>query len=163
VRTVSLPEAIQVTEARQALEGLIAAAAARNASDAERAELDRIGTDMSAAVADDRPGRYSELNERFHRRLREMSGHDVAAELVATLRARTVHQPFRLALVPGRPQQSLHQHLAIIDAIVNHEPEAAQAAMAEHLGSVLEALHHLVADSQAETDQTDGPGGPTVG
>ena len=39
VRRISVDEAIQITEARSALESLIAAHAARNASDTERAEV----------------------------------------------------------------------------------------------------------------------------
>ncbi|NUT48252.1 MAG: FCD domain-containing protein, partial [Saccharothrix sp.] len=51
-----------------------------------------------------------------------------------------VRHQFRLATHPGRPQTSLPEHLAIIDAICAGDPEAADHAMRTHLRSVLDAL-----------------------
>lgn len=143
VRRVSVAEAIQVSEARQALESLIAACAATNAGPDDRRELTGIIESMAEAVAAEDHARYSELNGLLHRRLREMSGHVIAAELVANLRARTVHQRLRLALRPGRPAQSLGQHRAIVSAVIDGDPERARQAMADHLGSVIEALREI--------------------
>lgn len=42
--------------------------------------------------------------------------------------------------MPGRPQQSLGEHLAVIEAIRAREPEAAERAVRAHLGSVIDAL-----------------------
>ncbi|MFW2333634.1 GntR family transcriptional regulator [Ilumatobacter sp.] len=140
VRRISITEAIQITEARAALEGVIAAHAARNATDDERTELHEIIDDMRVAVGDDRAHDYSGLNARFHRRLREMSGHTVAAQLVANLRNRASHHQYRLALMPGRPNESLEQHAAIADAVSAGDESAAAAAMDAHLRSVIDVL-----------------------
>lgn len=140
VRRISITEAIQITEARAALEGLIAAQAARNATSDDREELRGIIADMRAAVGDDRSRDYSELNARFHRRLREMSGHTIAAQLVANLRNRAAHHQYRLALMPGRPTESVEQHAAIADAVVSGDEPSASAAMQEHLASVIDVL-----------------------
>jgi DNA-binding GntR family transcriptional regulator len=140
VRRISITEAIQITEARAALEGLIAAQAARVASEDERDELRRIISDMREAVTDGRGTDYSDLNAVFHRRLREMSGHAVAAELVANLRNRAAHHQYRLALMPGRPNESVEQHAAITDAVVAGDEAAAARAMRDHLGSVIGVL-----------------------
>lgn len=140
VRRISVAEAVQITEARAALEGLIAAHAARRAGDGERAELRDIIGRMRAAVADEAHVEYSDLNAVLHRRLREMSGHDVAGDLVANLRNRAAHHQYRLAMMPGRPEQSLEQHAAIVDAVVAADPDAAQQAMQAHLASVRETL-----------------------
>jgi DNA-binding GntR family transcriptional regulator len=51
-----------------------------------------------------------------------------------------VRYQFRLALRPGRPAQSLPQHLAIIDGVVAGDADAAEAAVAAHLDSVVEQL-----------------------
>ncbi|MEM9135610.1 MAG: GntR family transcriptional regulator, partial [Actinomycetota bacterium] len=118
VRRISIEEAIQINEARAALESLIAAKAASIATAEERVELQGIIDRMRAAVAEDRGGDYSDLNALLHRRLREMGGHVVAAELVDNLRNRAAHHQYRLALMPGRPGQSLEQHASIVDAVV---------------------------------------------
>lgn len=140
VRRVSVDEAIQITEARAALESLIAGRAAAEADDAERAELQDLIADMRAAVAEGRAAVYSDLNAVLHRRIREMSGHSIAADLVGNLRNRAAHHRYRLALMPGRPEESLEQHAAIVDAIVCGDASRASAAMGEHLASVIDVL-----------------------
>lgn len=142
VRRVSLDEAIEITEARGVLEGLVARLAAERATDDERAELESIVADMDAAVIDGELARYSELNGTFHRRLREVSRHEVATTLVDNLRNRAVHHQFRLAVVSGRASESLEQHRAIARAVASGDPDAAEAAMRAHLDSVAGVLRH---------------------
>ncbi|WP_428120408.1 GntR family transcriptional regulator [Candidatus Poriferisodalis sp.] len=140
VRRISITEAIQITEARAALESLIAAQAARNATSQHHAELRGIIDDMRAAVREDRGRDYSGLNALLHRRLCEMSGHTVAAHLVANLRNRAAHHQYRLAVMPGRPGESLGQHAAIVDAVVGGDESGAATAMRDHLQSVIHVL-----------------------
>lgn len=140
VRRISIGEAIQITEARAALESLIAAQAAKNASSKDHGELNEIIADMGRAVAEGQGREYSELNALLHRRLREMSGHDIAAHLVANLRNRAAHHQYRLALMPGRPSESLGQHAAIVDAVVAGDEDGAALAMRDHLQSVIDVL-----------------------
>ena len=142
VRRVAIDEAVQITEVRCLLESLIAARAATTATDAECTELASIGERMRAAVEADRTIEYSELNHLLHRRLREISGHRVAADLVAELRNRAAHHAVRLASIPGRPEVSLGQHLAIIDAVIAGDGGAAEQAMRAHLESVASMLRH---------------------
>ncbi len=140
VRRISISEAIQITQARAALESLIAAQAARNTGAAEHAELLGIIASMRESVGEDRAGSYSELNAVLHRRLREMSGHDIASQLVANLRNRAAHHQYRLAVMPGRPSESLEQHAAIVDAVVAGDETGASDAMRAHLQSVIDVL-----------------------
>lgn len=140
VRRITIEEAIQITEARAALESLIAAHAARHATDDDRDELSQIITDMRDAVAGSRSADYSGLNSQLHRRLREMSGHHVAGDLVANLRNRAAHHQYRLAVMPGRPAESLEQHAAIVAAVVDGDEGTAAEAMHKHLRSVIDVL-----------------------
>ena len=140
VRRISVAEAIEITEARAALEQLISARAARHATDGERAELVGIVADMRVAVAANDTARYSDLNRTLHRRICEIGHHAVAADLVQNLRNRAVSHQFRLSMMPGRPTESLAQHAAIVEAVVAGDEEAAGAAMATHLMSVIDVL-----------------------
>lgn len=140
VRRITVAEAVQITEARSALESLIAAKAATEATDADRAELTAVVDEMREAVAAGDGVAYSNLNGRFHRQLRDMSGHIVASELVGNLRNRSAHHQYRLALRPGRPDVSLGQHAAIAEAVTAGDGEAAAEAMSAHLQSVIETL-----------------------
>ncbi|MFF1614579.1 GntR family transcriptional regulator [Amycolatopsis sp. NPDC058278] len=140
VRAVSLEEAVEISEVRMMLESLCAAKAAERVSDAEVGELRELGERMQAAVAGGDVVGYSGLNQRLHRRIREISGQRTAAQVLERLRGQSVRHQFRLAMRPGRPQVSLPEHLAIIDAICAHRPEQAAEAARAHLGSVIEAL-----------------------
>ncbi|MFJ2829644.1 GntR family transcriptional regulator [Streptomyces sp. NPDC087263] len=140
VRVVTVEEAVAITECRMALEGLCAAKAAVAASDEQLAELTDLGKAMTKAVADGEPITYSELNHEVHARVRQFSGQQVAVELVERLNAQLVRHRFQLALRPGRPQQSLGEHLTMIEAITARDPQAAEAAVRAHLSSVIDAL-----------------------
>jgi DNA-binding GntR family transcriptional regulator len=140
VRRISVAEAIEITEARAALERLIAGRAARHATVSDRAELLDIVADMRVAVGSGDTARYSELNRVLHGRLREISRHVIAAGLVHNLRNRAVAHQYRLAMMPGRPLESLEQHAAIVDAVIAGDEVAAANAMDVHLGSVLDVL-----------------------
>ncbi len=69
-----------------------------------------------------------------------MSGHTVAADLINKLRNRAAHHQCRLAVMPGRPAESLEQHAAIVDAVMAGDEDVAANAMRTHLYSVIEVL-----------------------
>ncbi|WP_328779093.1 GntR family transcriptional regulator [Streptomyces canus] len=140
VRVVTVEEAVAITECRMVLEALCAAKAATLASDEQLAELTELGTAMTKAVADGEPMTYSELNQELHARVREFSGQRTAVDLLERLNAQLVRHRFQLALRPGRPQHSLNEHLAMIEAIRARDPQAAEKAVRAHLTSVIEAL-----------------------
>ncbi|MFD6528719.1 GntR family transcriptional regulator [Streptomyces sp. NPDC060184] len=140
VRVVTVEEAVAITECRMALEGLCAAKAAVLATGAQREELTGLGEAMAKAVADGDPLTYSELNHQLHTCVREFSGQRTAVELLERLNGQLVRHQFQLALRPGRPQQSLNEHLTMIEAIVAGEPQAAEAAVRAHLSSVIDVL-----------------------
>ena len=140
VRAVTVAEAVAITECRMALEGLCAARAAAHVSAAQDAQLRQLGTEMQAAVADGEPLKYSALNHDLHRMIREISGQQVAADLLERLNGQLVRHQFQLSLRPGRPQQSLPEHLAIIAAITARQPAQAEQATRRHLRSVITAL-----------------------
>ncbi|MGH3328783.1 MAG: GntR family transcriptional regulator [Streptomycetales bacterium] len=141
VRIISVEEAVEITECRMALEGLCAARAAERVTRAQTDRLSEIGAQMRDAVADGDPLRYSELNQQLHRFLIcEVAGQRVAAGLIDRLHGQIVRHQFRLALRRGRPDESLSEHLAIIEAIVARNPPAAEQAARRHLLSIIAAL-----------------------
>ncbi|WP_081240023.1 GntR family transcriptional regulator [Streptomyces viridosporus] len=140
VRVVTVEEAVAITECRMVLEGLCAAKTAVAATDEQLDELADLGAAMTKAVADGEPLTYSDLNHELHARVREFSGQRTAVELLERLNAQLVRHRFQLALRPGRSQQSLNEHLAMIEAIRARDPRAAEEAVRAHLASVIEAL-----------------------
>ncbi|MET9567278.1 MULTISPECIES: GntR family transcriptional regulator [Streptomyces] len=140
VRVVTVEEAVAITECRMVLEGLCAGKAAVEAGDEQLDQLVALGEAMSKAVADGEPVTYSDLNHELHARIRQFSGQQVAVGLLERLNAQLVRHRFQLALRPGRPQKSLSEHLAMIDAIRARDPQAAEEAVRSHLAGVIDAL-----------------------
>ncbi|MET7400479.1 GntR family transcriptional regulator [Dactylosporangium sp. NPDC005572] len=143
VRKVSLDEAVEITEVRMVLEGLVAAKAAILVTDEQASELDEIGLLMRRAVAAGEFRRYSDLNQRLHALIRTIAGHRTADGIIETLRGQLVRHQFMLSLHPGRPLVSLPQHERIIEAIRERDPKAAESAMRDHIASVIEALRGI--------------------
>lgn len=140
VRAISLEEALEVLEARMALESLAARHAALRATPEGVARLQAILREMEAKKAEGDLLGMSELNALLHRTIVELSGHKTAARLIEALRAQGVRHQYRTVLVPGRPDRSLEEHRRIVEAIAKGDGEAAAQAMAEHLKGVMEAL-----------------------
>jgi len=143
VRKVTLDEAVEITEVRMVLEGLVAARAAARVTDAQASELDEIGLLMRRAVNAGEFRRYGDLNQRLHGLVRGIAGHHTADDIIETLRGQLVRHQFMISLHPGRPAVSLPQHERIIEAIRNRDPKAAESAMREHIASVIEALRDI--------------------
>lgn len=141
VRRISLEEAIEVAEARKVLETLLAARAARSDDSGAKQSLLEIVEEMRGAVAAKDNARYSALNRALHGRIWEISGHRVGNDLVTNLRNRSAHHQYRLAVMPGRSEESLQQHSAIVDAIVAGDVETASSSMGLHLASVIAVLN----------------------
>jgi len=140
VRAVSVAEAVEITECRMVLEGLCAAKAAEAATPEQIAQAQRLAAEMTQAVAAGELLRYSDLNHELHALIRGMSGQTVAAGLLERLNAQLVRHRFRLALRAGRAQESLPQHVAIVEAIARRDAVAAEAATRDHLAGVVAAL-----------------------
>lgn len=140
VRSVSIEEAIAITEVRMVVEGLCAARAAENITDEQIMRLRDLGRQMQDAVRLGEIMVYSDLNTLLHGSISDIADQPVAAGVLANLRARNVRHQFRLALRPGRPQISLPEHLAIIDEICARNPESAERAARRHVASVIGAL-----------------------
>ena len=140
VRRVSLQEAVAILECRAVLEGLIASRAAERVSHDQSARLSELGEAMRAAVEAGEVMAYSHLNAQLHALIGDIGDQQIASGLIHRLHAQIVRHQFQLSLRPGRPQVSLGQHLAIIEAINTRDAKAAERAARAHVDSVINAL-----------------------
>jgi DNA-binding GntR family transcriptional regulator len=140
VRVISPDEAVAITEARMALEALLARKAAERITTAEAERLrGHLDTLRSALGAGDLL-KYSALIQRLHEQVRDIAAQPVAAGLVDRLQAQLVRHQFQLSLRPGRAKVSLGELTALVEAVATRDPDRAEAAVVTHFRSVIAAL-----------------------
>jgi DNA-binding GntR family transcriptional regulator len=144
VRIVSEAEAVEILEARAALEGIAAAHAARHATDEQLAQLREIAAEMAQLHEHGDLLDMSEANARLHALILQASGHQTVQLLAARLNSQMVRFQYRTILVAGRARHSLAEHREIVEATCARDSEAAERAMRAHLSNVARALHERV-------------------
>jgi DNA-binding GntR family transcriptional regulator len=140
VRRVSKIEAVEILEARAALEGLAARHAAINADAAAVEKLRGILAEMRGLREQGDLLGVSNANARLHGLILDISGHQTARRLSKTLSSQLVRFQYRTVLLPGRPERSYAEHTEIVEAIASHDPRTAERAMRRHLSLVAESL-----------------------
>lgn len=143
VRSISLDEAIEITEARAVLEGLCAAKAAEGATARERERLRATGREMQAAVDGGDVVRYSSVAQEIHAQVRELARQKTVGGLLERLRYQSVRYHFSVALLPGRPAVGLQEHLEVIEAVASGRAFEAETLMRNHLETVITGLRQL--------------------
>jgi GntR family transcriptional regulator, transcriptional repressor for pyruvate dehydrogenase complex len=131
-------------EYRREIEGVTAEFAARRATEADKALLTRIVTAMKAAHQKDDFEEEAEIDVEFHSAIGECA-HNII--LLHTLRScyRLLAEGvfYNRALVynlPGARDQLLAQHIAIYDAVMAANPDAARRAAQAHIDFVSRAM-----------------------
>jgi DNA-binding GntR family transcriptional regulator len=139
VRAFSVDELLEAFPVRAALEALAARLAAEQLGDAELAELEQLLERMRVAARRGDAHDQSRANASFHATI-------VRAARNGTLeRQWRMLEPFsRTYLTVSRPGIDLialsDRHVPILDALRRHDPDAAAAAMHEHLMGAAELL-----------------------
>jgi DNA-binding GntR family transcriptional regulator len=119
------------------LESDAAGVVATRASDAELQELQALHADLEAAVADRE--KFFAVNERFHMRLLEIADNRWRDQMVADLRKVMKLNRHNSLLKSGRIGESLAEHRAIMQAIVQRDSAGAMQRMQAHFRNGLEA------------------------
>jgi DNA-binding GntR family transcriptional regulator len=140
VRLVSEQEAVEILQARAALEGLAAREAALRITRATAAEVREVLARQKAALGRQDLLGASDVNAELHAKIVQLSGHATAQRLIRSLNSQMVRFQFRTILIPGRPSQSHEEHSAIVEAVAAGEADKAERAMRRHLTNVAKAL-----------------------
>lgn len=134
-----------IFDARIAFEPQLAAAAAVNATSEDIAAMDACLAEMNSPVSF---SHWKRLDERLHREIAKAAHNVLMLTLYDTLRAQTkVTLDRRLEHVfsseAGPKADTDNQHQLLVDAIREHDPASAEAAMRCHLRSVRDKLFGL--------------------
>lgn len=122
-------------EAREAIEGEIAALAARKATDAQLADLARLVAEMEGTVSDRTA--FHDHDRRFHELIGAMTGNPVFVEITDLLwkKRRSPHYSKFEEQYSGNTiaRSMCADHRAILDALKGRNARAARAAMQAHI------------------------------
>jgi DNA-binding GntR family transcriptional regulator len=128
---------------RRALEGEIAAEGARRLDEESRADLAANLAEAEAAAREGDRTRFYALDVSFHALLTEHLGLHYSEEILDGVRQQLERARRLLMTPPGRMQETLAEHRAILSAIEAREPETARAAMIAHIAKVTEGFDAL--------------------
>lgn len=144
VSSVSLTEIMEILHVRSLLE----CEAARKAaiSGVSMDELASLRTQFAAFLTGPRPSSraHSALDTQLHMTIARMAGSQLLTELIEGLKTKTLM--YDQGSIPDRFEPGCHEHLAIIDAVMDRSADRALTAVKLHLGKVRESIishiHH---------------------
>ena len=119
------------------LESDAAGVVANTASAEQLNELLALHTELEGATGE--RSRFFALNERFHLRLLELADNRWRSQMVADLRKVMKLNRHNSLLKQGRIEDSLHEHGAVMAALLARDASAAVLAMQAHFAQGLEA------------------------
>jgi len=130
---------------RQLIEPYAAARAAESMTDESIAILEAIDRDMSGVVKGDARAfsRFAEADATLHRLIATGSGNRLIAEAIHRLHAHL--HIFRALYQTNAPQEAAAEHRMIIDALVAHDPQAAEQAVRTHLERSQDRMDRVLA------------------
>jgi DNA-binding GntR family transcriptional regulator len=141
VRLFSKQEMVHIFELREVLEGLAARMVATSISDAQIDRVTRFFSGFEASANEIDLKRYREEDRRFHSFIIEVAGGDILSSILETFNILTLGYQFteQEGLVRP-PNETIHEHKAIIEAISKRDPINAEELVRRHLRNSREKL-----------------------
>ena len=137
VAAVSQEDAVQIFEAREALESFAARLAARNATSDELLALQELLASTALALAEGNPEQITILNTEFHALICRIAGNQYIAELLTAISGRM--EWIRRQNAMSRVPDWLHEHEAIVEAISAGDEELAAERAVSHIRAARDA------------------------
>ncbi|HZU16794.1 MAG TPA: GntR family transcriptional regulator [Candidatus Dormibacteraeota bacterium] len=136
VREHTADEIRQIFECRMALEGQAARLAATRATPQQLAAIERAAAEVGRVIQD--RARRVEANDRFHELVNRAAANPMLTTLIE--RSRLYHFNRRLAVLYTEQElsRSQEQHLRLVDALRDRDPDAAERVTREHLETSLQ-------------------------
>lgn len=128
---LSSEELIRFVEVRDAIESYAARAAANLATEEDVAELETLCGELENSR--DNLDEAIQIDLRFHLRIIDITGNQLMRELLTVLREFIFEGILRTTPKPLPQMLSRRCHMAIVNALRNHDAEAAEAAMHSHM------------------------------
>ena len=132
VRGIDIDEVIQTYTVRILLEGEAAAEAATSRSEADLMRLDSL-TERDRSLADPDDATRAETNTEFHDAVWAATHNPVLHDLLRRLTVHLVRTPHSTLSAPGRWEEAIAEHEALVASIRDGDEEAARACATAHM------------------------------
>ncbi|WP_419176050.1 GntR family transcriptional regulator [Desulfosediminicola sp.] len=145
VRLFSIEEMISIFEIREVLEGLAARRAAKSITKGEAKQLLNIFKPFQGLSDITDYQTYSQADRYFHMLIAEIASREFLTSIIQTFNIISLayQYPNSEGLIRV-PNETIEDHVRIGEAIANHDAEAAEQLMREHLRKAIVELHKAV-------------------
>lgn len=154
VRLFTMEEMVSIFEIREVLEGLSARRAAQSITPGQEEQMKKIFQPFleKADILDYQA--YSRADRKFHNYLAEISSREFLSSILQTFNIVSLAYQFptREGLIRS-PNETIKEHIAIVQAICSHDPEAAERCMRIHLQTT---VARLIKDIQSNKSRQRG-------
>ena len=144
VAETSAVDAWELYTLRAALEGLAARMAASNVTASDGKRLRKTGAELARAVQDERLADVTDIDFRLHQEIVELARHRRLAEqhayIIQQVRFHMVHSGF----FPRDYSALVEEHTALVDAVINHDPDLAERLAKIHNEAEVKLLSAFV-------------------
>ncbi len=135
----SKQEIVEILYVRAALESMGARLATRHMTEGDVAGLRTIFASFAPDTVEQQTDEFSVANVTFHEQVLELSGCSKLIELASHIRDHMRMVRILTMRAGGRAQNALMEHLQIIEALENRDPDLSASRMREHILGL--ALH----------------------
>ncbi|MFC4276182.1 GntR family transcriptional regulator [Achromobacter aloeverae] len=143
-------EYVEWLQIREHLEGLATREAALNASGRDVELLRTIFAPFQPPAADHADDEaYAQANVAFHKEIMRLSGNGLLARIWESFGHRQTSARRQVIARLQRREQSLSDHLAIIEAIHRRDPDAAERLARAHVRAILDAVKQSLEPSHS--------------
>ncbi|MDI2032490.1 GntR family transcriptional regulator [Saccharopolyspora sp. TS4A08] len=146
VRTRSPEEILEIYEVRVSLEATAASAAAQRRTDFDLVRISRAQKEMSATPTSD-PAEMAAANLAVHEAIWAASHNGTVVDLLTRLNNHLTRYPATTLALPGRWEEAIGEHEAIIAAIERGDAERAHDLARDHMSKARELRLRIYGDT----------------
>ncbi|MES0884191.1 GntR family transcriptional regulator [Roseibium sp. SCP14] len=139
----SMDDIREGTFLREALELASVAKVARDRTDDQMAQLNRNVRLQALLVEDGDFAGFYQADEEFHAMLMHFTGYPRLKTVARMVSLQVTRARMLLLPTPGRSNETLEEHQAVVDAVRDQDPDAAREAMRYHLGQLMPRIEAL--------------------
>ncbi|MGE4585356.1 MAG: GntR family transcriptional regulator [Sphaerochaeta sp.] len=136
VLSPTIEEIQEYYEIRKSLEVLVVRSAVKHITDKDLGRMRSIFSEMLRLKEQQDYDKYSQCNRQFHDIIYEVSGKRIAVDMIKGIKTQLIRFQFRTMLAPGRSDNSVLEHKALLEALTDRDENAASLAIARHIDNV---------------------------